>query len=85
MPGICCPEHGCGLPRYQRYGKTLMPRKVLRFFLIIPRLPRLFQSLEISKHLVWHLVNKSIDGKFRTVADSLAWAHMEENIDGQSS
>lgn len=43
--------------------KQGVPAKVLRYFPIIPRLKRMFNTYEVAKNLMWHLDNKSNDGK----------------------
>ncbi|XP_026384903.1 uncharacterized protein LOC113280500 [Papaver somniferum] len=55
-----------------------IPVKVLRYFPIVPRLRRLFQSAALAEQLIWHARNKSKDGKMRHPTDSLAWKHIEK-------
>ncbi|XP_026420318.1 uncharacterized protein LOC113316323 [Papaver somniferum] len=54
-----------------------IPVKVLRYFPIVPRLRRLFQSAALAEQLIWHATNKSKDGKMRHPTDSLAWKHID--------
>jgi len=63
-----CPQ--CGLSHYVT-GSEIVPKKVLRYFPIIPRLQRLFRCLEVAQLMKWHVNNKSNDGYMRSVADSL--------------
>ncbi len=72
-----CPK--CNSPRYKQVGHTQIPTKILRHFLIIPCLIRFYRSLAISKLLVWHHENKSMDGLVQHVADSKVWMHIENN------
>ncbi|XP_026398955.1 uncharacterized protein LOC113294792 [Papaver somniferum] len=55
-----------------------IPAKVLRYFPIVPRLRRLFQSAALPEQLIWHATNKSKDGKMRHPTDSLAWKHIDK-------
>jgi hypothetical protein len=70
-----CPK--CGSFKYKQVGRTQVPTKNLRHFSIIPRLILFYPSLAISKLLVWHHKNKSMDGLVRHVADSKAWMHID--------
>ncbi|KAK5824737.1 hypothetical protein PVK06_019521 [Gossypium arboreum] len=49
------------------------PVKVLRYFLLIPRLQRLFMSSKTTDYMRWHNDERTDDGLLRTPADSLAW------------
>jgi hypothetical protein len=45
----------CGSTRYKDVGRSSKPVKVLWFFLIIPRLKRMFRALVMSNLMVWHV------------------------------
>ncbi|XP_026458599.1 uncharacterized protein LOC113359135 [Papaver somniferum] len=60
--------------------KKKIPVKVLRYFPIVSRLKRLYQSAELAEQLIWHATNKSKDGKMRHPADSLAWKHIDRKF-----
>ncbi|GJY57773.1 hypothetical protein Tco_0457665 [Tanacetum coccineum] len=54
-------------------GKKV-PKKVLRYFLIIPRLQRLYKSSHTAKKMTWHATGKCTDpGKMQRPVDSRAW------------
>ncbi|GJV99571.1 hypothetical protein Tco_1554823 [Tanacetum coccineum] len=51
-----------------------VPNKVLRYFLIIPRLQRLYKSNHIAKEMTWHATGKSTEnGKIQHPVDGKAW------------
>ncbi|XP_020865779.1 uncharacterized protein LOC110224236 [Arabidopsis lyrata subsp. lyrata] len=58
--------------------KKGVPQKVLRYFPIIPRLKRMFRTMEMAKDLRWHFSNKSSDGKFHHPVDSVTWKKMDD-------
>jgi hypothetical protein len=72
-----CPK--CTGPRFSDGERKIYPVKVLRHFLIIPRLQRMFQSPAISELMRWHAENASDkrkgDGLVRHPCDSKAWKH----------
>ncbi|XP_016676286.1 uncharacterized protein [Gossypium hirsutum] len=49
------------------------PAKVLRYFPLIPRLKRLFQSSKTSQSMRWHKEGQTKDGILRHPADDSAW------------
>ncbi|KAG8480898.1 hypothetical protein CXB51_025476 [Gossypium anomalum] len=49
------------------------PAKVLRYFPLIPRLKRLFQSSKTSQSMRWHKEGRTKDGILRHPADGSAW------------
>ncbi|GKG47207.1 hypothetical protein Tco_0504404, partial [Tanacetum coccineum] len=54
-------------------GKKV-PRKVLRYFLIIPRLQRLYKSRHTAKDMIWHATGKCTEpGKMQHLVDGGAW------------
>jgi hypothetical protein len=70
-----CPV--CRLPRYV-HGSDQIPRKILRYFPIIPRLQRLFRCPDVAHLMKWHVHNKCDDGHMRSVVDSPQWAVVDE-------
>ncbi|KAI3832273.1 hypothetical protein MKX03_009317, partial [Papaver bracteatum] len=52
--------------------KKKIPVKVIRYFPIVPRLRRMYNSAELAQQLIWHATHKSKDGKMRHPTDSLA-------------
>lgn len=51
--------------------------KQLRYLALIPRLQRLFMSVETAKYMMWHHVKRRKDGVNRHPADSAAWKHLD--------
>ena len=47
-----CPE--CHEPRYKEVGKSQIPRKVVRYFPLTPRLRRLYYCRSTAKDMTWH-------------------------------
>nr|GEW56071.1 hypothetical protein [Tanacetum cinerariifolium] len=51
-----------------------VPKKVLRYFFIIPRLQRLYKSSHTAKEMIWHATGKCTDpGKMQHPVDGRAW------------
>jgi len=50
--------------------KKGIPQKVRRYFPIIPRLKRMFRSLDMEKNLRWHFSNKSTEENFCDVGSN---------------
>ncbi|KAJ9535973.1 hypothetical protein OSB04_un000865, partial [Centaurea solstitialis] len=77
-----CPR--CGKSRWKVDDKTeklyeSVPAKVLWYFLIIPRMKRLFQTKTIAKDLIWHETSRKKDGVLRHPADSQAWMEIDHS------
>nr|GEV68926.1 hypothetical protein [Tanacetum cinerariifolium] len=54
-------------------GKKV-PKKVLCYFLIIPRLQRLYKSSHIAKEMTWHATGKCMEpGKMQHPVNGRAW------------
>nr|GFB19448.1 hypothetical protein [Tanacetum cinerariifolium] len=54
-------------------GKKV-PKKVLRYFSIIPRLQRLYKSSHSAKEMTWHATGKCTEpGKMQHPVDGKAW------------
>jgi hypothetical protein len=66
-----CLHPGCGKSRWIP-GSTLIPAKVIRHFLLIPRLKRMFQSPSIAKLLKWASENQTGTEEMKSVTDSPA-------------
>jgi len=68
----------CGHSRYKPRtgkGKTLVAYKKLRYFLITPKLQRLFMSPRTAEHITWHQLHDAIDGVMLHPSDGEAWKH----------
>nr|GEX93174.1 hypothetical protein [Tanacetum cinerariifolium] len=55
-----------------------VPKKVLRYFLIIPRLQRLYKSSRTAKEMTWHATGKCTEpGKMQHPVDGRAWKNFD--------
>ncbi|XP_057444525.1 uncharacterized protein LOC130736753 [Lotus japonicus] len=54
-----------------------VPRKVLRYFPLKPRLQRLFMSSKTAEDMRWHAVSANNDGMMRHPRDSAAWKEFD--------
>ncbi|XP_027067621.1 uncharacterized protein [Coffea arabica] len=72
-----CPNLNCKEPRYKMAGSRV-PRKVLHYFPLKPRLQRLYTHKEIASDMRWHK-EKCVhdDNIMRHPADSEAWKHFD--------
>ncbi|GJU41855.1 zinc finger, PHD-type containing protein [Tanacetum coccineum] len=60
-------------------GKKV-PKKVLRYFLIIPRLQRLYKSSHTAKEMTWHATGKCTEpSKMQHQGDGRAWKDFDTN------
>nr|GEX90514.1 hypothetical protein [Tanacetum cinerariifolium] len=58
-------------------GKKV-PKKVLRYFSIIPRLHRLYKSSHTAKEMTWHATGKYTEpGKMKHPVDARAWKNFD--------
>nr|GEW02383.1 hypothetical protein [Tanacetum cinerariifolium] len=58
-------------------GKKV-PKKVLRYFLIIPRLQHLYKSSHTTKKMTWHATGKCTEpGKMQHPVDGKAWKNFD--------
>nr|GFB09645.1 hypothetical protein [Tanacetum cinerariifolium] len=58
-------------------GKKV-PKKVSRYFLIIPRLQRLYKSSHTAKEMIWHATGKCTEaGKMQHPVDGRAWKNFD--------
>jgi len=56
------------------------PYKVLKHFLIIPRLKKMYKTPNLLKLMrSWHHANKTWDEFIHHVMDSKAWAHIDNS------
>ncbi|XP_016683822.1 uncharacterized protein [Gossypium hirsutum] len=56
------------------------PIKILRYFLLIPRLQRLFMSSKTTESMTWHHDGLTDDGLLRHPTDSLAWKSFDSKF-----
>ena len=72
----------CNAPWFKRLGDSKVPMKVLKYFLLKPRLQRMFATPLQASFQTWYMANKSVDGLVRLAADSLQWQEIDK-IDPQ--
>lgn len=74
-----CPE--CGESRFKAEDagaqNNKVPRKILRHFLIIPRLRHIMQCPSLAQYMDWHSRHRSIDNIWRIPADCKAFKHID--------
>lgn len=70
----------CHAPRFKSVGDSEVPRKVLRYFPLIPKLQRIFSTPAQAALQTWWAQNRSETGYVRCAADSHQWK-MADNID----
>lgn len=63
----------CGEYRYKVHGRSIGPWKVLKHFLFIPCMRRMYGTLVQVNLMTWHSQNKSMDGMVWHVVDSRQW------------
>nr|GFA45811.1 hypothetical protein [Tanacetum cinerariifolium] len=75
--------HFCSVCKMSRWkdsntsGKKV-PKKVLRYFSIIPRLQRLYKSSHTAKEMTWHATGKCTEpGKMQHPIDGRAWKNFD--------
>jgi len=73
----------CHLPRYfepkgDRGRYKNIPRKRMFYLPIIPRLQRLYASMESASQMRWHFENRKDDGLLRHPCDGEAWKHFDK-------
>lgn len=75
-----CPNDDCKEPRFS--GSDLkVPRKVLRYFPLKPRLQRLFIDKNVAYDMRWHKEKRSDnDNTVRHPADTEAWKHLDKEF-----
>nr|GEV32307.1 hypothetical protein [Tanacetum cinerariifolium] len=76
-----CPM--CNMSRWKdsnTSGKKV-PKKVLRYFSIIPRLQRLYKSSHTAKEMIWHATGKCTEsGKIQHPVNGRAWKNFDTNM-----
>ncbi|KAJ9544771.1 hypothetical protein OSB04_024478 [Centaurea solstitialis] len=73
-----CLNVECKEPRYSE-NDSKVPRKVLRYFPLKPRLQRLFIDGQVARDMRWHNEKRVNDANIaRHPADSEAWKHLDE-------
>ena len=72
-----CPK--CSKSRWME-GTNSVPSKVIRHFLLIPRLKRMWRSPKIAGMLTGYTKHVSEDGIMRSVIDSPAWKHIDSEV-----
>ncbi|GJV13083.1 zinc finger, PHD-type containing protein [Tanacetum coccineum] len=78
-----CPV--CKTSRWKDNNTTgkKVPKKVLRYFSIIPRLQRLYKSNHTTKQMTWHATGKSTEnGKMQHPVDGKAWKNFDTRYPG---
>ena len=72
----------CGEPRYRASRKGTsrgkrVPQKAMFYLPLIPRLQRMFTSLETAGKMTWHHENRNNSGVLRHPCDGEAWKHFD--------
>ena len=70
----------CGTSRYREQRKKKgkdVPRKILRYFPIAPRLQRLFMSTHTAEDMRWHSTRDIVEGQLTHPADGLEWKNFD--------
>nr|XP_009613390.1 uncharacterized protein LOC104106528 [Nicotiana tomentosiformis] len=72
----------CGSSRWKSAGpltkaSSKIPTKVLRYFLLKPRLQRIFMCPETAAAIRWHANERPNDGDIRHLADGKAWKNFD--------
>nr|GEX50151.1 hypothetical protein [Tanacetum cinerariifolium] len=69
-----CPVCNTSRWKYSNTPGKKVPKKVLRYFLIIPRLQRLYKSSHTAKEMIWHATGKYTEpSKMQHPVDGRAW------------
>ncbi|GJX76929.1 reverse transcriptase domain-containing protein [Tanacetum coccineum] len=69
-----CPVCNTSIWKDSNTSGKKVPKKVLRYFLIIPRLQRLYKSSHTTKEMTWHATGKCIEpGKMQHPVDDRVW------------
>ena len=63
--------------RNNQLTNTNIPRKVLRYFPITPRLQRLYMSSKTAEHMTWHSSKHREEGVMSHPSDGEAWRHFD--------
>jgi hypothetical protein len=62
-------------------NKKRLPRKILHYFPLTPRLQRIYMPESTSSEMRWHKEGLVSDGKMRHPADSEAWKHVDRKYE----
>jgi len=65
----------CHKSQYVQNSSTILV-KVLRLFLLIPKLRKMYGNTQLAKIMKWHIGQKNKDKMMRFVVDSKAWEHV---------
>ena len=74
---ITWPHPGCEKSRYVD-GSTSIPCKILRYFLIIDQLVRMFKCPKIAKMMTFHARNQSVEPIMKSIVDGEQWRHIND-------
>ncbi|CAH9081953.1 unnamed protein product [Cuscuta epithymum] len=75
-----CPV--CKEPRFElNTNEKKIPKKVLRYFPLKPRLQRLYMSMHTADNMKWHAEGRVDDGVMRHPADTVAWKEFDKNYE----
>nr|GEY80169.1 hypothetical protein [Tanacetum cinerariifolium] len=73
-----CPVCNTGRWKDNNTPGKKVPKKVLRYFLIIPRVQRLYKSCHTAKEIIWHATGKCTEpGKMQHPIDGRAWKNFD--------
>ena len=72
----------CNKPKYRAYtvgrsNRKLVPVKVMFYLPIIPRLQRIFASMQTTSQMTWHYENRRSSGMLRHPSNGEAWKHFD--------
>ncbi|XP_068503878.1 uncharacterized protein [Phaseolus vulgaris] len=65
-------------PKVGTSKRKPIPLKIMFYFPIIPRLQRLFASMQTSGQMTWHYDNRRPSGVLRHPSDGEAWKHFDQ-------
>jgi hypothetical protein len=66
---------------YRSAKRKPIPRKAMFYLPIIPRLQRLYASMQTASKMTWHRENyerRKMSGELRHPSDGMAWKHFDE-------
>lgn len=76
---LCCPV--CNDSRYiTNGGNSNIPKRVVRYFPLTPRLKRLFMSPQLAKEMRWHGERVISEGDIRHPADGKTWSDFNKTF-----
>ncbi|GKD51991.1 zinc finger, PHD-type containing protein [Tanacetum coccineum] len=75
-----CPVYNMSRWKDNHIMGKKVPKKVLRYFSIIPRLQHLYKSSHTTKEMTWHATGKCTElGKMQHPVDGRAWKNFDTN------